>query len=231
MSDLRTLFWLAVGAAVVVVGWLLVAPLVLPSGWQVTGESPKVIGDSNDPFVYAGGDLVRPVKGTAVVRLTGTGTGGTVRLSIESPEPAAPLSLLDGSVVGRSWELSSNVDRSTDVWFDTRINGDTGVGERRLPETAARLAGESRFDLTVDMNRRLTGLSGFWSVADALRQDDGSIRQQGLVFSPLLRDKTGFSDPDRLELTLLLYEDGPGSNVLIDLVFSDVVIEQAPQSP
>ena len=230
MSDLRAPFWLVVGAAVVV-GWLLVAPLVLPSGWQIASESPKVIGDSIDPFVYAGGELVRPVVGTAVVRLTGTGARGTVRLSIESPEPSPPLSMRDGSVVGRSWELSSRVDRSAHVWSETRINGDTGLGERRLPDTAALVAGESRFDLTVDRNRRLTGLSGFWSVADALRQDDGSIRQQGLVFSPLLRDKTGFSDPDRLELTLLLYEDGPGSNVLIQLVFSDVVVERSAPSP
>jgi len=230
MSDLRALFWLAVGAAVVV-GWLLVAPLVFQSGWQIAGESPRVVGDSVDPFVYAGGELVRPVVGTAAVRLTATGTGGTVRLSIESPEPSPPLFMRDGSVVGRSWELSSRVDRSADVWFETCINGDTGLGERRLPETAALLAGESQFDLTVDGNRRLTGLSGFWSVADALRHDDGSIRQQGLVFSPLLRDKTGFSDPDRIELTLLLYEDDPGSNVLIQLVFSDVVIEQSPPSP
>jgi len=229
MSDLRVLFWLAVGAAVVVVGWLLVAPLVFPSGWQVAGKAPRVVGDSVDPFVYAGGELVRPVVGTAVVRLTGT--GGTVRLSIESPEPSPPLSMRDGSVVGRSWDLSSRVDRSADVWSKTPVNGNTGLGERRLPETVALLASESRFDLTVDRNRRLTGLSGFWSVADALRQDDGSIRQQGLVFSPLLRDKTGFSDPDRLELTLLLYEDGPGSNVLIQLVFSDVVVERSPPSP
>ncbi len=229
MSDLRALFWLAVGAAVIVAGWLLVAPLVFPGGWQVTAESPRVVGDSIDPFVYAGGELVRPVSGSAVVRLTRT--GGTVRLSIESPEPSPPLSMRDGSVVGRSWDLSSRVDRSAEVWSETVVNGNTGLGERRLPETVALLAGENRFDLTVDRNRRLTGLSGFWSIADSLRQDDGSIRQQGLVFSPLLRDKTGFSDPDRLELTLLLYEDGPGSNVLIQLVFSDVVVERSPQMP
>ncbi len=226
MSDLRALFWLAVGAAAVIVGWLLVAPLVFPSGWQIAGDSPWVVGDSIDPFVYAGGELVRPVKGSAVVRLAAS--GGTVRLSIESPEPSPPLSMRDGSVVGRSWELSSRVGRPADVWLETPVNGDTGLGERRLPETVALLAGESRFDLTVDRDRRLTGLSGFWSIADALRQDDGSVRQQGLVFSPLLRDKTGFSDPDRLELTLLLYEDGPGSNVLIHLVFSDVVVERSP---
>jgi len=229
MSSLRLLLWLAVGVAVVAAGWLLIAPRgVLPAAWQIAAGLPLVIGDSSDPFAYAGGDTVRPVSGSATVRLVGTGTGGTIRLSIGSPEPAPPLSLLDGSAVGRSWDLVSIVDGSAEVWIDTAIDGDTGLGERRLPETTARIAGWSRFDLTADGNRQTNGLSGLWSIADALRQDDGSIRQEGLVFSPLLRDKTGFSDPGRLELTLLLYGDGPGSNVLAQLVFTDVVVERSP---
>jgi len=70
---------------------------------------------------------------------------------------------------------------------------------------------------------------GVWSLADALRKDDGSIRQQGLTFSPLLRDKTGFSDPSRLEFTLLLYDDTRGgiSPVLLHLVFRTVHIPEA----
>ena len=231
MSVLRALFWLAVGAAVAVAGWLLIAPPVSPPSveWEVAGASPRLVGDPTDPFAYAGGALVRPVSGSAVVRITDE--GGAVHLSIESSEPSPPLSMLDGSGVGRSWDLHSDIDGSADLSFETLVHGDTGLGEKRLPETAARLAGESRFDLTVDGNRQPTGLSGFWSVADALRQDDGSIRQQGLVFSPLLRDRSGFSDPSRLELTLLLYEDGPGSDVLLHLVFSDVVVEAAPHRP
>jgi len=221
----KPLLWLAFGLALIAAGGLWIVPRLFRAEWEILAEAPHVVGDSIDPFVYAGGELVRPVVGSAVVRLTGT--GGTVRLSLESPEPSPPLSLRDGSVVGRSWELSSSVGRSAGLWSETVVNGNTGLGERRLPETVALLAGESRFDLAVDRNRRLTGLSGFWSVARALRRDDGSIRQQGLVFSPLLRDKTGFSDPDRLELTLLLYDDGPGSNVLTHLVFSDVVIERS----
>jgi hypothetical protein len=228
MTNLRSLLWLAVGAAVIVVGWLLM-PHVLPAEWQIRAESPRVVGDSIDPFVYAGGNLVRPVAGSAAVRLAGTDTDGTVRLSIESPEPAPPLSLRSGSIVGRSWDLVSSVDGSAEVWTETPFHGNSGIGDARLPETTALIAGRSGFDLVVDGNRHWSNRTGIWSIAHAVRRDDGSIRQQGLVFSPLLRDKTGFSDPERLELTLLLYEDGPGSNVLMHLVFSDVVIERSPR--
>ena len=230
MTSLRSLFWLAVGAAVVVAGWLLITPYIFPSDWRIAVESPRVIGDSSDPFAYAGGDSVRPVAGSGTLRIAAGGRG-TVRFSIEPSESDPHLSLRDGSIVGREWDITSSVDGSAKVWIDTLVHGDTGLGEARLPETTALIAGRSRFDLTVDGNRRLTGLSGLWSIAHALRHDDGSVRQQGLVFSPLLRDKTGFSDAERLELTLLLYEDGPGSDVLVHLVFADVVIELSPAAP
>ncbi len=231
MTNLRSLLWLAVGFAVIVAGWLLIAPHVFPVEWQISAESPRVVGDSIDPFVYSGGDLVRPVAGSATVRLAETNTDGTVRLAIESSEPGPPLSLLDGSIVGRSWDFVSSVDGSGEVWTETPFHGDSGIGDARLPETIVLIAGQSGFDLTVDGNRRLNDLTGIWSIAHALRQDDGSIRQQGLIFSPLLRDKTGFSDPERLELTLLLYEDEPGGNVLMHFVFFDVVIERSPRVP
>jgi len=151
----KPLLWLAVGLALIAAGGLWIVPRLFRAEWEIHAGSPHVVGDSIDPFVYAGGELVRPVVGSAVVRLTGT--GGTVRLSLESPEPSPPLSLRDGSVVGRSWELSSRVGRSADVWFETHINGDTGLGERRLPETVALLAGESRFDLALAVGFRLLG--------------------------------------------------------------------------
>jgi hypothetical protein len=227
MTNLRSLLWLAVGVAVVVAGWLLIAPRVSPVEWRITVGSPRLIGDSRDPFAYAGGDRVRPVTGSGSLRIA-VGGRATLRLSTESPEPHAPLSLRDGAIVGRNWDLVSDGGGSSEVWSETPFHGDSGIGDARLPETKALIAGQGRFDLTVDENRRLADLTGVWSIAHALRQDDGSIRQQGLVFSPLLRDKSGFSDPERLELTLLLYEDGPGGNVLLHLVFSDVDIERSP---
>jgi len=230
MTNLRSLVWLAVGVAVITAGWLLIAPRALPAGWQIAVGSPRLIGNSRDPFAYAGGDSVLTVAGSGSLRIA-IGGRQTLWLSIESPEPHAPLSLRDGGIVGRSWDLASGGDGPGEVWSEAPFHGDSGIGDARLPETAALIAGQGRFDVTVDGNRRLTDLTGIWSIAHALRQDDGSIRQQGLVFSPLLRDKNGFSDPDRLEMTLLLYEDGPESNVLLHLVFSEVVVERSPGAP
>jgi hypothetical protein len=228
MTTLRSLLLLAVGLAFLVAGWFLVAPHFFTTDWLISARSPWVIGDSSDPFAYSGGKAIRPVTGSATLHIASSGRG-TIRLTVESPEPASPLALRGGAIVSRSWDLISPVDGSTELWIATPFHGDSGAGDGRLPGTVARIAGRSSFDLTVDGNRRLTQLPGVWSIAHALRRGDGSIGQQGLVFSPLLRDKTGFSDPDRLELTLLVYENGPGSDLLIHVVFSDVLIEQSPE--
>jgi len=230
MTNLRSLLWLAVGAAAIVAGWLLIAPHVVPVEWWIRAESPRVVGDSIDPFVYAGGESVRPVAGSASLRIAAS-SRGTIRISIEPLESDPPLSLRNASIAGRSWDLVSAVADSDEVWTGTPFHGDSGVGDARLPETTVLIAGRSGFDLTVDGNRRWSNLKGIWSIGHALRQDDGSIRQQGLVFSPLLRDKIGFSDAERLELTLLVYEAGAGSDVLVQLVFRDVIIERSPEAP
>ena len=146
-----------------------------------------------------------------------TGKTGSIRIRFTTPAEGSELT---GTVVIRgSLGGPSAIDRGTE------INADTGLGEVRLPETYAYLAGEG--DFTV--NSRIWGadreVRGFWSLAHALRKEDGSIRNQGLVYSPLLRDKTVFSDPTRLEFTLLLYE---GDEVLLDLVFRKVTIVRSP---
>jgi len=228
---MKPLFWLAVGLAAIVVGWLLIAPDPAPDAWRIDANPPRIVGDAADPFAYAGGDALRTVSGSATIRLAKGGSDGTVRLSAEVAEADPSLSLRDGAIVGRSWALVFPIDEAATVWIDTSIHGDTGIGDRRLPETTARLAGAGPFELTIDQDRRVIGQRGFWSVADAVRQEDGSIRQQGLLFSPLLRDKTRFSDPSHLELTVLLYEDGSNSDVLVHLLFVDPVVERTPAAP
>jgi hypothetical protein len=223
MTNPAPLLLLLLGAAIL--GWLWTAQQADDSpDWQIRAESPQLIGEATDPFSYAGGEGVRPVIGTVFLRLDGS--DGEIQATIESSEPNRPLRLPDSTVDALRWEITSTIDGPAEIWTETAVHGDTGLGDPRLPETTARLAGWSRFDIVIDGNQRRSGLIGFWSVADALRQEDGAIRQRGLVFSPLLREKSGFSDPSRLECTLLLYEAERGSDPLVHLVFSDVTIER-----
>jgi len=189
------------------------------SGWSVVGDAAVWIGRSEDSFVYAGGDGVRAVDGGARVQWSAAGGAGSVRATVQGPA-ARGLLLGEREAVGEL-VLVSVLGPETDVRTGALVHGGTGFGEPRLPETDAVLAGRSRFDVLLNNEVLYRDLPGFWSVAQALRKDDGSIRNQGLVFNPLLRDRTIFADPDRLELTVLVYT-GEDLAVLGHAVFRDV---------
>ena len=54
------------------------------------------------------------------------------------------------------------------------------------------------------------------------------------MYSPLLRNKTGFSDPEKIEFTLILHsevpdpENDPPYALALHLVFTQVTIENEP---
>jgi len=228
MSGARSLLWLAV--ALLIMAWGLGLPNIVPPDegrpeWEIRAQGARWIGDRVDPFAYAGGGLARPVDGAAVVELAGT--RGTIRSTFVLSDPLS-LRFTEGGEPRRTWEFVSTLEGSEALWVDAVIHGSTGRGDRRLPPTAARFAGWSRFDVLADGKILHSGVKGFWSVADALRRSDGSIGQRGLVFSPLLRDQSGFSDPSRLECTILLYQDEQAEGVLAHFVFSEVVVTRSP---
>jgi hypothetical protein len=115
-----------------------------------------------------------------------------------------------------------HLGQSDDIWADRIAHGDSGIGESHLPETHTQYGGSGEIGIWVDGQQKLGDWQGIWSIGDALRQFDGSIRDQGLVFSPLLRDRSGFSDPERTEFTLLIYDAPESDTVILHLVFPDV---------
>jgi len=173
------------------------------------------IGSGDDRFAYAGGPTVRPVDGSG--RLEFAGGRGSIRIRFTPPA--------EGSEWTGTVTLRASINGSDEIETGAMIGGETELGEPLLPETYAYIAGTSDFTLYSGFWQFGRKLRGFWSLAHALRKEDGSIRNQGLVYSPLLRDKTVFSDPARLEFTLILYED---HEVLLDLVFRAVTIVRYP---
>jgi hypothetical protein len=231
MSAVRVACLIAAIALLGVAGWLLFSssdrPLLPVERWEAHVGDPILIGDEEDPFVYAGGPDVRPTTGTGEIRVSADGTTGLVRISVDArandPVPLA------GEWLAGEFTLQSRIGEDTLIWTDVAVHGDTGRGEARLPEAHALLAGTSPFELVSAEPAGRGHLDGIWSIANALRKADGSIRQQGLVYSPLLRDKKAFADAERREFTLLLYTAGE-DDVVLHLVFRQVDVTQSPSA-
>ena len=218
----RTDFWIGLAAVAFAAAWIFL--LILPSLTEYVrfeAENPWAIGNSEDAFAYAG-EGVHIIQGTASLDIDRDIEGGI--FEIELSHYAALAAFLDGENPQHSIVLRMRIEHADDVWADRPIHGHSGIGDSRLPEILALYAGSGSFELLIAGKRQPVEWQGVWSIGNALRQSDGSIRDQGLVFSPLLRDQSGFSDPDRMELTLLLYDAPESNTVILHLVFPNVRI-------
>jgi len=234
VDTLRVLLFIGIALTA---GWLLWMsidqglPLTAPD-WDVRAEGAALIGDTGDRFAYTGGSAVRPIVGSARLRLFADGSAGTIRFSLRVTEGIQGILLPSGETAFGELTLTARLRPEAPTWFDVVIHGESDLGDGRLPQTRAPIAGTTSFALLRDARTLTPDLLGFWALAHAIRQEDGSIRQQGLVFSPLLRNKAGFADSERLELTLLLYGDpvDGAATVLLHLVFRDITVVRSPDN-
>jgi hypothetical protein len=201
--------------------------LLLPrdSLWSVEGVAPLVLGTADDPFSYDGRHVL-PCRGTLEIRVDSDTGRGELSAQLRA-EDAVVLALLSGTQTGSRVSVRSR--ELTLEHVDEAVHGDTGFGGSELPETRAQIAGSGSFDLLVDGDRVGDALPGRWLVAEAVRREDGAVRRGGLIYSPLLRDKTDFADRERLEATLLLMlADGESQGaLLLHVVFTDVELAAA----
>ncbi|MCK5247539.1 hypothetical protein KAR02_11595 [Candidatus Bipolaricaulota bacterium] len=219
MTDARSLFWMGLVAVGFAAAWFLLVFISFSGDIRYEAEEPWAVGTAEDAFAYAG-EGVRIIQGTAALRIDPNTSRGILEFDLLPNE--ALTALLDGGTPKRSIVLRMRLKQADAVWTSRIIHGDSAIGDSRLPETYVLYAGSGRFEILIDGVRQSTAWHGFWSIGNALRQLDGSIRDQGLVFSPLLRDQSGFSDPDRTELTLLIYDSPDSDAVVLHLVFPDV---------
>ena len=133
-------------------GWLayrtINEALAIGSGWEIIVSDPVLVGDTEDPFAYAGGEDVRPLAGEGRIRLSEGGERGSVRLTIQLDGSAAILT------AGEPWvgalSLRSEIEPDATVLTDVTAHGETARGESRLPETYAVLLGTNSYDLRLD---------------------------------------------------------------------------------
>ena len=212
----------------------LLPPGPTPPSWSVRADAPFVVGGYGDNFAYSG-KTVRPLHGTLELRYDPTNKTGIVSISVQTTKESGPIQITANRTLEGEVRLTSTLRPSDRVLEDTHVFGSTGRGAATLPETLAALAGWSQFDLSAGGAPVAAELSGEWALAEAIRRSDGSIRQSGLVYSPLLRDKTGFSNPKETQFVLVVHsntadpDNAPPYALALDLVFTQVTVEERPQ--
>jgi len=215
---------IAAAAGAVLLGWVL---LQRPSTeWEISAGAPLVVGSPLDPFSYDGTHVL-PAEGELALTVDAATASGRLQVRLRATGPA-PLRSLVGELEGA--EILIQATELEGRWIDLPVYGDSGRGGPELPETEALIAGTGRFTVSLDGSPTAATFAGRFSVAAAVRREDGSIGQGGLIYSPLLRDKTGFAAADRLEATLVLTApDARGQETVVwHIVFTRVTIDARP---
>ncbi len=219
-------------AVALIAGAFIVIKTPSSPSWIIKAENPLVVGGYGDNFSYSGTD-VRPLHGKLELMFNPEAHTGTITVSITTSEESGPIKLSSQDSLTGEITLSSRIGPDASIITNTDIYGDTGIRGPELPVTHALLAGESAFDLYLNGRLVYQHLHGEWMLAQALRKH-GAIRKSGLYYSPLLRDKTGFADPKRMEFTLILHstepdpKNDPPYTVALQLVFTSVTVDQKP---
>jgi len=221
-------FWAllaAVGLAIATWVLLYVPPPEARADWHVIVSSAVLLGTPDDPHSYEGvvvtdtpGSGVLVVDNGSITLTVSVEIGSTAWLSILADTQSAP------------HRVEIELVETLVVWPHGPVYGDTAFGGSELPTTTAFLGGEGTFRVSDPTAHAMLSVPGTWSLAYAVRRSDGSIRQQGLYYSPLLRDKSGFSDTARLEFTLILDLPYNKDDARFTLVFRTLEIVVAPDS-
>ena len=217
----RSAFWIGLVAVGLAAAWIFLVVVPFSNDLRFEADTPWLIGNSEDAFDYAGVEA-RVIQGTAILQIDPHTRSGMIEFDLLPDEALA--AFLGALLPKNSVVLRMQLDHADAIWTDQIIHGDSEIGDSRLPETLALHAGVGPFELLIDGTKQIIEWTGFWSIGDALRQSDGAIRNQGLVFTPLLRDQSVFSDPTRMEFTLLLYAETDAENIILHLVFPNIRI-------
>jgi len=237
--------WYLAAAGAVAAGIFFLAGFDEPSGrdWTLMAQNALINGGYGDNFAYSG-ENVRPVIGTAVLRVDSAFDAGELVATLRTTPESGPICM------GKDVYLTGEVqivmrDFAEDAPFMEGgiteflwIHGDTGQGPPVMPRQFAFLAGWGTLDIYANGKLLYEGLDGhFMSTEQARRGPEAGYkvaRDDGTVYSPMMPDKTRFTDPTNGELHIVAHsadadpDNFPPNSLWLHLNFADVFVQQAP---
>ena len=211
--------------------------------WSLRAQGALIIGGYGDNFNYDG-DTVRPLVGTAVLDVDSVTDTGSVIAVIQTTAETGPIQISKDEAIEGEIKLVMRTFIEEAPFMEGGIaeyvwvHGDTQQGPPVMPRQFSYLAGWGLLDIYVNGQLLYRGLDGHFMYTDRARHgpEEGYkvMRDDGTIYSPMLADKTRFTDSSRTELHIVghsLIEDQgnfPPHSQWIHLNFSDVFVQEAP---
>jgi len=205
--------------------------------WEFNADNALIVGGYGNNFAYDGTN-VRHIPGSATVKLT-TATGeGVIEASVTTDDESGPIVMADGMPLSGNIKLVMKLGQGGTRFQEFKdLHGDTGNEAPVMPKLFNYWAGWGPTDVYVDGKLVYENLGGHVMYSEKARRANGTIsRDDGTIYSPMLEDKTGFTDPNATEFHFVAHTMEPDPNnfpphsMWIHLVFQDVKLQKAPKS-
>lgn len=215
-----------------------------PRQWTLKAQRPLIVGSYGDNFSYDGSNA-RPLTGTMILDIDVAGKTGSVVARIQTTPESGPLFISQSVTVKNgvrkvtneylegNIRLEMHIDDTARLQEYEWLHGNTGNEAPVLPDLFNFLAGWAPLNVYVDDQLAYEGLAGHFMYSEQMRREDGTIRREdGTIYSPILQDKSRFTNAKEREFHLVAHTTVPDENNFpphthwIHLVFFDVFAQQ-----
>lgn len=241
LTERPTLRGAAILAIVAAVATMAAAPSFQAGpkdGWKIEANGARIIGGYGDNFAY-NGENVRPVDGSA--QMTVDPAAGTAQLEIRvhTTDASGPLRFSKNRSFSGDIRIVQMLDTSkmdkARIATDVSLHGDTGNEAPVMPNVYNYFATWGPAKIFVNGEEVIPMIGSHTMFTEQARGPNGKIvNGAGKVYSPMLTDKTGFTDPSTTEFHFVAHTTEPDSDNFpphsgwIHLHFSDVNVIQKP---
>lgn len=205
--------------------------------WTIEATEARIIGGYGDNFDYAG-ENVRPLDGSATMTVDAEAGTAQLEVNISTTEASGPIRFsanrsFEGDIRIMQRLNTSRMDRAR-IATDVFLHGDTGNEAPVMPKIYNYFATWGPAKIWVNGEEVVPMIGSHTMFSEQARDAAGKIVDgEGQVYSPMLDDKSGFTDPEETEFHFVAHTTEPDSDnfpphtAWIHLHFSDVDVVEA----
>jgi len=205
--------------------------------WHIRATGTRIIGGYGHNFAY-NGENVRPVQGQATMRLNTADGTGELEITVRTTSESGPIRFS----ADQAWEgeirivqrLNTSQMDAARVAEEAWLHGDTGNEAPVMPKVWNYFATWGPSQIWVNGEQVVPMIGSHTMFSEQARGADGKIARNGQIYSPMVQDKEGFTNPRETEFHYVAHTTQPDQNnfpphtAWIHLHFSDVEVLEKP---
>ncbi len=206
--------------------------------WKIEATGTRIIGGYGHNFAY-NGENVRPLEGKATMTLNPDAGTAHLEIKLKTTEASGPIRFSADKEWSGEITIVQMIDlekmKKARIAENVFLHGDTGNEAPVMPKVYNYFATWGPSQVFVNGEEVIPMIGSHTMFSEQARGSNGKITTaDGQVYSPMVKDKTGFTNPRETEFHYVAHTTEPDKNNFpphtgwIHLHFSDVTVVEHP---